>query len=334
MATLFQFRRATTAEWLADDEVLSDGEPGIEYKLDGSRSIRIGDGVTPFTELYEFIGPQGIAGTPGEKWFSGAGAPAGALAGSIIGDWYLRTSNGDVYEKTGAAAWTVRANILGPQGIQGIQGNPGANGANGARGSLWFSGAGAPAGGLAGTVIGDWYVNTANQDVYEKTGAAAWTLRTNIKGATGTLPAMTHALATRATDQSILDNTATLIVWDDPLSVTGPSPGAFSFNGTRNGINVNSAGLYQLDVQIAWQGNAAGYRQLMIRRLLPTDSPVATVKMEPETATSGYMMASCLLRAAADHQYKVEVLQTAGVALNIVSTNALNPRFTLTRLSD
>lgn len=62
-------------------------------------------------------GPQGTAGTagaPGSKWFSGTGAPAGATG--AVGDWYLNDANGDVYEKTGASAWTLRDNLTGPQG--------------------------------------------------------------------------------------------------------------------------------------------------------------------------------------------------------------------------
>lgn len=47
----------------------------------------------------------------------------------------------------------------------------------------WLQGAGVPA---AGTGIqGDWYINTTTSDLYEKTSSTVWTLRLNIKGATG-----------------------------------------------------------------------------------------------------------------------------------------------------
>lgn len=46
----------------------------------------------------------------------------------------------------------------------------------------WLGGSGAPANTLG--AAGDWYLDYATGDVYEKTGTA-WTLRTNIKGATG-----------------------------------------------------------------------------------------------------------------------------------------------------
>lgn len=68
-------------------------------------------------------------------------------------------------------------------GDAGPTGPPGADGTDGVDGSKWYSGAGVPSNGA--NVVGDWYVNTTNSDVYEKTGASAWTLRTNIKGATG-----------------------------------------------------------------------------------------------------------------------------------------------------
>jgi hypothetical protein len=130
-------------------------------------------------------GIQGNAGTPGEKWFTGSGAPAGALSGSIVGDWYIDTANGDYYEKTGTSTWTLRGNLKGPQGTQGIQGIQGIQGNAGTPGEKWFTGSGAPAGGLAGSIVGDWYVDSSNGDYYEKTGASAWTLRGNLKGPQG-----------------------------------------------------------------------------------------------------------------------------------------------------
>ena len=129
-------------------------------------------------------GNTGAQGTPGEKWFSQSGAPAGATG--IVGDWSLDTASGDVYEKTGTSTWTLRGNIRGPQGIQGIQGPTGATGTTGAQGTpgeKWFSQAGAPAG--ATGIVGDWSLDINSGDVYEKTGASTWTLRGNIRGPQG-----------------------------------------------------------------------------------------------------------------------------------------------------
>jgi hypothetical protein len=96
----------------------------------------------------------------------------------VVNDWYLNSTNGDYYEKTGTSTWTLRGNLKGPTGNTGTTGN------TGPAGSIWRSGSGAPAGALG--VVGDWYLNTANGDYYEKTGASAYTLRGNLTGPAGT----------------------------------------------------------------------------------------------------------------------------------------------------
>ena len=151
---------------------------------------------TPMLVTLLTTGPQA------EEWIGGAGAPAGTLGN--VGDWYLDQTSGDVYEKTGSTTWTLRTNIKGPTGAtgatgaqgpqgttgsQGPQGNPGTPGATGSQGpagapgSIWRSGTGAPAGSLG--IVGDWYENDANGDIYEKTGASAYTLRDNLTGPQG-----------------------------------------------------------------------------------------------------------------------------------------------------
>jgi hypothetical protein len=108
----------------------------------------------------------------GAQWYSGGGAPATGTG--VLGDWYLNTLNGAVYEKTGTTTWTLRTNITGPQGSAGLTGG------TGTQGSRWYSGGGVPAG--ATGIISDWYLNVTNGDVYEKTGATTWTFRDNITG--------------------------------------------------------------------------------------------------------------------------------------------------------
>ena len=118
------------------------------------------------------LGPQGPQGVPGEKWHTGSGAPPGATG--VVGDWWLDSSSGDFWEKTGTSTWTPRGNLKGPTGATG------STGAAGTPGEKWYSGAGAPPG-ATGT-LGDWYLDTVNGDVYEKTGASTWTVRSNIHG--------------------------------------------------------------------------------------------------------------------------------------------------------
>lgn len=74
------------------------------------------------------IGP----GTPGEEWFTGAGAPSGGIG--AVNDWYLDSVTGDYYEKTGATTWTLRGNLKGPAGATGPAGPTGATGATGPAG--------------------------------------------------------------------------------------------------------------------------------------------------------------------------------------------------------
>lgn len=60
----FQFRRRTTDEWAADDDVLAEGEPGLE--LDDTTGevlgLRIGDGTTPWSGLTALT-PDGVGGS-------------------------------------------------------------------------------------------------------------------------------------------------------------------------------------------------------------------------------------------------------------------------------
>jgi len=77
----------------------------------------------------------------------------------------------------------------GPQGDTGATGDtgapgaPGAPGAAGTPGEAWFSGVGAPPAGTG--IVGDWWIDSASGDFYEKTGVSAWTLRGSLKGPQG-----------------------------------------------------------------------------------------------------------------------------------------------------
>jgi hypothetical protein len=83
---------------------------------------------------------------------------------------------------TGAQGPQGNTGAQGPQGVKGDTGNTGAQGPTG-QAEVWWSGAGVPPTGTG--AIGDWYLNTSTDDVYEKTAASTWTLRCNIRGATG-----------------------------------------------------------------------------------------------------------------------------------------------------
>jgi hypothetical protein len=136
-------------------------------------------------------GAAGVDGDDGSVWRDGAGAPSNGLG--VDGDYYLRTSNGDVYAKA-AGVYTVVGNIKGATGLQGVQGDPGTDGADGndgspgapgsagAPGSVWRSGAGAPSNGTG--IDGDFYLRTSNGDVYTR-AAGTYSVTGNILGPTG-----------------------------------------------------------------------------------------------------------------------------------------------------
>lgn len=80
MATRFKLRRDTLANWQAADPVLLDGEPG--YETD-THTLRMGDGVTPFTELPEFIDKASA-----DARYAALGTPATPRSSSVaaLGD--------------------------------------------------------------------------------------------------------------------------------------------------------------------------------------------------------------------------------------------------------
>ncbi len=57
----------------------------------------------------------GVPGPIGSSWYTGSTTPDSGLG--LQKDFYLRTTNGDYYEKTGVSTWTLRGNLKGPQVI-------------------------------------------------------------------------------------------------------------------------------------------------------------------------------------------------------------------------
>jgi len=136
---------------------------------------------------------------------------------------------------------------VGPQGIQGLTGATGATGpagatgAAGAAGAVWRSGTGAPANTLG--VNGDFYLNTATDDVYTK-ASGVYTVTANIKGATGAAGATGATGATGPTgpagsvfdfklrktaDESVASSTT--LQNDDTLKIALAANDAVEFSG-------------------------------------------------------------------------------------------------------
>ena len=234
----------------------------------GPQGIQGIQGPIGFTGLQ---GPTGDTGAPGATWYQGIATPTAGIG--VSGDFYLRTSNGDVFQKSGTT-WTLLNNIRGPQGPQGLTGPTGADstvpgpqgiqgpigltglqgiqgtqGIQGPVGSLWYQGAGAPAVGLG--INGDYYLNTTSGDVSLKT-AGAWSVVGNIKGPQGI--------------QGIQGNTGSAgpaTTWysgaANPSAALGAN-GDYFFNTTTLAVLQKSGGTWSQISTLTGGGLAIGFR--------------------------------------------------------------------------
>lgn len=116
-------------------------------------------------------GMKGETGATGEQGPKGDTGAAGANGSN--GTNGVDGAKGDKGEKGEA----------GTNGTNGTNGANGTNGVDGKAGSAWSSGTGAPSGAVG--VVGDWYLDTAAADAYQKTDATTWTLRVNLRGIQG-----------------------------------------------------------------------------------------------------------------------------------------------------
>lgn len=143
------------------------------------------------------VGPTGAKGDKGEdgaKWLTGTSVPSTQGAN---GDYYLNTSNWDVYQKT-SGTWSKAGNIKGTTGAKGDKGDQGATGAQGPKGDPFaiaktYTSVATMNSGYTtdGVGIGQFVVidtgnveDVDNAKLYLK-GASAYTFITDMSGATG-----------------------------------------------------------------------------------------------------------------------------------------------------
>ena len=173
---------ASVAKWVYVGNIKgAKGETGAAGK-DGA------DGEKGATGATGPAGADGEDGADGATWLFGTSAPASSAGKN--GDWYLNTSNWDIYNKA-SGAWTKKGNIKGDKGDKGDTGTRGSTitygtaitGAN-TSGTI-FSGSG-----IASALVNDLYINTSTYNIYRCTTAGAanvarWAYVGCIKGATG-----------------------------------------------------------------------------------------------------------------------------------------------------
>src|SRR5690606_1764860 len=126
------------------------------------------------------IGPEGAKGDKGDKGVTGAKGADGSMiySGTAVpatslgknGDFYFRTTTGDLYGPKASSGWGSPTKLKGADGK---------NGTNGKNGSQFLSGTAIPAVTLG--VVGDFYFNTAQMVLYGPKTSTGWGAGTNLK---------------------------------------------------------------------------------------------------------------------------------------------------------
>lgn len=146
----------------ASDPHIGQGSTG-DYYLNTSTADLFQKGAVNWAFLCNLSGPPGASGA---IQYNGSGVPAVGLGNN--GDYYIRTTTGDLYYKS-AGAWTIIFNLTGPTGAAGTS-------------SVIRQGAGAPGAGLGND--SDLYIRTSNGDLYYK-ALGAWSVISNVIGPAG-----------------------------------------------------------------------------------------------------------------------------------------------------
>lgn len=97
----------------------TDGDFYLDTTTDDVYKQVSGAWSSPIANVKGSTGPTGATGatgTPGSVWYSGAGAP---VTTHNNGDYYLNTSNGDVYEQVAGSWGSPIENLTGPTGASG-----------------------------------------------------------------------------------------------------------------------------------------------------------------------------------------------------------------------
>ena len=114
-------------------------------------------------------GPVGPAGEDGSVIHAGTDAPSADLGTN--GDSYLDQNTGELYGPKNDDGWGTPINLQGP---------PGEDGADGEDGSQIHSGTGSPDASLG--VIGDYYLDKENFDLYGPKTDSGWETPISLKG--------------------------------------------------------------------------------------------------------------------------------------------------------
>ena len=172
-----------------------------------------------YVDLIDTLASLPEVGAGGNGILSGAGAPS-AESGSN-GDFYINTTNYDIYGPKSAGSWGSPVSLVGPTGATGATGATGSTGATGAQGPQGETGPQGPQG---------------------ETGATGATGSQGIQGETG--PAGPGVASGGTTGQYLtkVDNSNYNTQWST-LDLSGyASTSSPTFSGTVNAANLTLSG--------------------------------------------------------------------------------------------
>lgn len=126
--------------WLSGTTVPSSGQGSVNdfYINTSTGAYYKKTSSSVWTLQGSLVGPAGTAGANGSTWWSGNIAPTPSQGS--INDFYINTTNGNYYKKTGANTWSLLGSLRGPAGTTGATGPAGANGAQGPTGPAGANG--------------------------------------------------------------------------------------------------------------------------------------------------------------------------------------------------
>lgn len=201
--------------YVANDGVSYDGSSYISKVADNTNHT-----VTD-TDYWQLVTLRGAS------WSHGAGAPDNG--NGMEGDFYLNTTNDDVYVK-GASTWSLLVNIKGEQGIQGIQGIA-------ATITVGTVTTGAPGSSVTITNVGD--ENDAVFDISIPEGQKGDTGDQGIQGVQGIQgePGVSVIDSTSLKNTTLLEDTTNTDTYAGSFAV---SPGSY-FTGLKVNLKVTNA---------------------------------------------------------------------------------------------
>jgi len=175
-------------------------------------------------------GPPGVAGTNGNSVLNGTVNPNGATG--VDGDFYINTLTNEMFGPKSAGIWPQGVSLVGASGLpgapgpQGPAGTAGPQGISGANGTSVLNGNVNPVGAIG--MDGDFYINTATNELFGPKANGAWPQGISLVGPAGANGLQGPAGPTGPTG---------------PQGPTGPAGGGMSVNcGTAFNSNYTIRG--------------------------------------------------------------------------------------------